>query len=449
MFYRIKEGEAGRGNIKQLLVPKQFRYEIMKIAHEGVFGGHLGTGKTRERIMKSFFWPGIGEDVTRFCRSCDSCQRTCHQGRVGKAPLVPTPLIETPFARVAVDLVGPLPRTEKGKNRYILTLVDYATRFPDAVALQGISTEQVAEAMLEIFSRLGVPNEVVSDRGSQFTGELMREVSALLHTKQIFCSPYHAMANGLCERFNGVLKSMLRRVAHDRPKDWDRLLHPLLFAYRETPQASTGFSPFELMFAHPVKGPLSLLKDLWTGDVDQEVRSSYEYVVGMRERLQQMMEVVAENSMKAKEKQKKYYDKTAKTRKFKAGESVLILLPTDTSKLLMTWKGPYKVVEPRGEVNYVILVKGKQKLYHVNMLKRYVSREEDEPIETVSAAIVEDDETDIAPMSLRGALPQLEETETFKDVKYGDTLSDDQRQQMEELISDIQIFSLTFLVGLS
>ena len=83
------------------------------------------------------------------------------------------PLIDEPFRRVAVDLIGPLhPPTDKG-NCYILTLVDYATRYPEAEALPTIETERVAEALVSIFSRVGVPREMLTDMGSQFTSTLM------------------------------------------------------------------------------------------------------------------------------------------------------------------------------------------------------------------------------------------------------------------------------------
>lgn len=75
---------------------------------------------------------------------------------------------------MAVDIIGPLHLpTEKG-NRFILTLVDYATRYPEAIALPGIDTERVAEALVEMFSRIGVPQEMLTDMGSQFTSSLMK-----------------------------------------------------------------------------------------------------------------------------------------------------------------------------------------------------------------------------------------------------------------------------------
>ena len=110
--------------------------------------------------------------------------------------------------------------SEKG-NRYILTVVDFATRYPEAVVLPKIETDQVAEALLEVFSRVGFPKEMLSDRGTQFTSDMMKEVSRLVSTKQLFTTPYNPCCNGLCERINGVLKSMLKKMCRERPKDWN------------------------------------------------------------------------------------------------------------------------------------------------------------------------------------------------------------------------------------
>ena len=128
------------------------------------------------------------------------------------------PVIDTPFQRVAIDLVGPLERRIENRNKYILTLVDYATRYPEAVALSSIETEAVAEALVSIFSRVGIPKEILTDMGSQFTSALMKEVSRLLSFKQLVTSPYHPICNGLVEHFNGTLKKMLTRMCAERPR---------------------------------------------------------------------------------------------------------------------------------------------------------------------------------------------------------------------------------------
>ena len=325
-------------------------------------------------------------------------------------------------------------------------MVDYATRFPDAIALSGISAQQVSDGLLELFSRLGIPREILSDQGTQFTSELMREVSKLLQTQQIFTTPYHAMANGLCERFNGTLKACLRRVAHKQPKSWDKHIAPLLFAYRETPQASTGFSPFELVFGHRVKGPLTILKDLWSSEVSTDVRSTYEYVIEMRERLQDAVELANEHLSEAKGRQKKYYDRGAKQRKFEEGDNVLILLPSDTSKLKMAWKGPYVVLERVSQVDYAISIKGKRRVYHANMLKAYITRPQDANA-CLSAAVVvdeEDAENHEPPMSLSESTLRLEQTEDWHNVVVSDTLDANQvsdvkvlLEQYSDVLSDV------------
>ena len=138
------------------MVPKSLRHRVMEVAHDSMFGGHLGTKKTEDRIITNFCWPEIHQDVTSFYGSCDVCQKTVTKRSISRAPLGEIPLIDLPFKRVAIDLVGPItPASEKG-HRYILTLVDYATRYPEAVPIKNINTETVAEALLDIYSRVGV-----------------------------------------------------------------------------------------------------------------------------------------------------------------------------------------------------------------------------------------------------------------------------------------------------
>ena len=168
--------------------------------------GHMATKRTVSRVLSEFYWPGVQTDVKRFCQSCDICQRTVARGKISKLPLQQMPLIDEPFHRVAMDLIGPLyPSTDRG-NRYVLTVVDYATRYPEAVALCNIDTECVAGALVDIFFRVGVPREMLSDNGSQFTSSVMKEVSRLISVRQLTITPYHPMCNGLVERFNGTLK---------------------------------------------------------------------------------------------------------------------------------------------------------------------------------------------------------------------------------------------------
>jgi len=159
--------------------------------------------------------------VTRFCTSCDICQKTIAKGSVPSVPFGKMPIIDTPFDRVAVDLFGPIfPPTERD-SKYIITMIDYATRYPDAVPLKDIQAETVAEALVNMFARVGVPKEILSDHGSQLLSAVMKEMCRLLYLKQLVTTPCHLICNGLIEKFSGTLKNMWRYMRAKKPKDWD------------------------------------------------------------------------------------------------------------------------------------------------------------------------------------------------------------------------------------
>ncbi|XP_077550676.1 uncharacterized protein LOC144163873 [Haemaphysalis longicornis] len=446
ILYRRYELATGR-TFRQVVVPKPLREPILRIAHETIRAGHQGIRRTTERILQEFYWPDLHGDVRRFVRSCDARQRTTPKGKVGITPLGNMPLIRTPFRRVADDLIGPFTPTSEKRNRYVLTLIDFATRYPDAIALPAIDTVQVAEALLEIFSRVGVPEEMLSDRGASFTSDLMQEVGRLLSFKLLRTIPYHAMANGLVEKFNGTLKAMLKRMCHEKPRTWDRYIVPLLFAYREVPQASLGFSPFEMIYGRHVRGPLSVLRELWTNEkIDDEVRTTYGYLVDLRTRLEGTCQLAHDKLKNAHLRQKKYYDRKCRPRKLRVGNKVLILLPTDSKKLLMQWKGQFKVVEAKNDIDYIIDVGGKTKVFHVNMLKLYVERQPLPPKQASVAAALSrtnfqssadegEDETNIP-------FPSLHASQSIADVRISRDLDPNRANKVRALLQAYQsIFS--------
>ena len=113
--------------------------------------------------------------------------------------------------------------------------------YPEAVPLKKIDTETVAEALVDIFSRLGIPEEILSDLGMQFVSDCMKEVARLLSIKQLTTTPYHPMCNRMTEKFNGTLKVTLKRLCSEQPRLCYRYINPLLFAYQELAQESTRF----------------------------------------------------------------------------------------------------------------------------------------------------------------------------------------------------------------
>ncbi len=149
-LYRVTQDAQSKEVTTQLFVPRSRREMIFQAAHCTPMAGHLGEAKTCERIMARFFWPGIHENVRRWCAACRECQLV-NPPATAKAPLRPLPLMEVHFERIGMDLIGPLERSARG-HRFALVLVDYATRYPEAVPLRSISAKSVAEALFRLIS---------------------------------------------------------------------------------------------------------------------------------------------------------------------------------------------------------------------------------------------------------------------------------------------------------
>ena len=194
------------------------RQDIIRSANEIPLAGHIGKQNTTTRILKRFCWLRIFSDVAEYVRHCSVCQRTA-SARVTQTTVrvIPLPSIGVPFQRVATDNDGPLPNTPGG-NQYILVVVDYATRYPKALAKKSTDAEMVALELVKIFARLRIPDELLTDQGSNSVSELLNQLSSLLRIRRIQTSPYHCQTDGLVERFKDTLMRMQRRFVqyHDR-----------------------------------------------------------------------------------------------------------------------------------------------------------------------------------------------------------------------------------------
>ena len=448
ILYR-KYKEVMRDEIKlQLMVPKELREKVMMVAHESLLSAHQGIKRTQDKVCKEFHWPSVLSDIKRYVMSCDVCQRAINKQGVSKAPLGHLPLIEEPFRMICVDIVGPIEPRSSGGHRYILTIVDMATRFPEAIPLKGISTEEVADRLFEFYCRMGFPQRIHTDRGSQFTSELMAEVNKLLIIRHTFTSPYHAMGNGVAERLNGTIKTTLKKLIVEQPKEWDRYLIPLLFALRDSVQEGHGFSPFELVYGRSTRGPMKILKELWTREgVEEETRDAYSYMLELQERISETCKIAQQEIAKTQIKNEKYYNKRSRYRKLDISDKVLLLLPLKTNKLQLKWQGPYVVRDKVGEYDYRIEDdKGRVKTYHINMLKKYNERnvggvdEEREEMLAAVVTVVNDGDTDKEEELLE--LYNGIQKETYKDVQINPQLTEKKKGELRKLIEEYgDIFS--------
>ena len=230
--------------------------------------GHLGINKTYHKILNQFYWPGLKSDVSQFCKSCHTGQTVGKPNQtIPKAHLQVIPAFDEPFSRIIIDCVGPLPKTKSG-HEYLLTIMCASTRSPEAIPLRNIKTQNIVSALVKFFTFVGLPKSVQSDQGSNFMSGIFQQVMHEFGITQYKSSPYHPESQGALERFHQTLENMIRSYCFDTEKDWDEGIHLLLFAVRESVQESLGFSPFELVFGHTVRGPLTFLKEKFLSNDD-------------------------------------------------------------------------------------------------------------------------------------------------------------------------------------
>src|SRR3989337_1276046 len=174
--YFINNQKLYRKNTNNLLqwviTPKHVEIILYNL-HKDMTGAHLGLDATYEKLKERYYWPKMFDDVQKYIKSCDNCQRRGKAKR--KEELLPL-TIGAPFDKIGIDIKGPLPLTTKG-NRYLVVAIDYFTKWPEARAIPNAKAETVAAFIFEeIICRHGVPKEILSNRGTHFNNALIDEL---------------------------------------------------------------------------------------------------------------------------------------------------------------------------------------------------------------------------------------------------------------------------------
>jgi transposase InsO family protein len=350
---RNYEDAHGLGQHLQLVVPKQSREEILRDIHGGALGGHLGEAKTLSRVKERFYWPGHSEDMKLWCKNCPDCA-----ARKTPAPKRTAPLQKFecgyPMQIVVTDIVGPFPESDQG-NTYILVAADYFTRWVEAYAIPNQEATTVANKLVdEMFCRFAIPEQLHSDQGRQFESELVQEVSRILQIHKTRTTPYHPQSDGLVERFNRTLLSMLATTVRGHPWDWENHLRKLCMAYNTSVHPSTGFTPFQLMFGRQARLPM----DVVYGSPAHEPRSASQYAAQLKETLEQSYQTIREHSQSEAKRQKEVYSKKVHGNQFNQGDLVWLHSPVvprgQSRKLHCPWTGPFKVVKRLSDAVYRI-----------------------------------------------------------------------------------------------
>ena len=235
--------------VPRVLVPLSWRRKIFDAVHNL---SHPSGRATLSIIARTYAWMGMRQDTLRWARECQACQMSkvaLHTKPTIKPILVP----ETRFEQVNVDIVGPF-AVDRG-FKYLLTMVDRTTRWPEAVPIPETTAETVVQAFLDNWvARFGIPAVVITDRGAQFTSELWKRTLAKLGIKASTTTAYHPQGNGLVERFHRSLKNALG-CAIRASKSWSRSLPWVLLGIRNAPRLDTATSTAEVMYGAPLRVP--------------------------------------------------------------------------------------------------------------------------------------------------------------------------------------------------
>ena len=158
-----------------------------------------------------------------------------------------------PMEATPVDFAGPF----IGKMFFII--IDAVSKWPEVFTMLATTAKQTIDALLSVFAHFGLPEQLVSDNGPQFTSEEFAQFMRDCGTKHIRCSPYHPSSNGLTEKFVQIFKRAMRASEKNEPSIHHRL-SDFLFSYISTPHATTATTLSELFMQHQLRTQFNLLK---------------------------------------------------------------------------------------------------------------------------------------------------------------------------------------------
>ena len=368
--FKIKNNMIYYGNL--IYIPEKLRLEILMKYHEKPAAGHLGIKRTLELITRNFWWPKIHIDVAKFVRSCETCARNKINRHRRYGLLQPLDTPDRPWKSIEIDFLCGLP-SSRGYT-VIMVVVDRFSKMIHLIPFKKIpDAKETAKAFMENIYRLhGLPKDIYTDRGSQFTSTLWQELMEMLGVKTIIATTDHHETVGQVERSNAFIEQYLRCYSrayyHD---DWIDWIYLAEFAYNNSINESTKETPFFINYGfHPSMDENFILSELDTNlKIARDISDNFNHIKDVL--------------IRSKELYKKAADKHRMAAPvFKEGDLVWIQSPPsfnseEKTKLAPCKYGPYKVQEVLRNNNYKVNIKNSpfpkhHPIFHVSELEPYI-----------------------------------------------------------------------------
>ena len=350
LLYRKKRSSLGW--LWQLLLPKPFRKDALKGAHDKM--GHLGRDRVLSVLEERVFWPGMRTDVERHIECCPRCLR------FKSAPeIAPLQSVTASFPLEVVHLDFLKVEDSRDQYRSVLVVTDHFTGFAQAYLAPNESARSTAKLFVEEFcTSFGIPERIISDQGRNFESDLLKEVCGVLGVTKTRTTPYHPQTNGQCERFNKTLLSMLGTLGPKEKAQWSRQLKLLTSCYNATRHRITGFSPHFLLFGWNPRLPVDLELGLPLPGSWMIGKGRSRWAQRLRRQMRWATRVAQKARLKEAEKDKRRYDRRARGYRLALGDLCLVRVRKH--------QGKHKIADRWSEDVYVVTkVNGANSLVYV------------------------------------------------------------------------------------
>ena len=327
---------------RQIVAPTALLARLLHLEHYPRTVAHPGVTRMLRTMRRTYFWPNMAEDVLETVRQCDACARNriSLSRRTNPLGLFPA---NAPLESVAMDILGPLPKTRHG-NRFLLVIADRYSKLTRTVPLRVTTALTVAQAFCEHWVFVyGPPVTLLTDNGPQFAAKFFQAACAELGIKKVFTTAYHPQTNGQVERYNRTLVEALRAYVSRRQDDWDEFTSAVTYAYNCRVHSSLGMPPMELVISRP---PVTASLENKPRDEEVTPRSAKREFL---ERLKTLRERAGGNLHRAQVRYKRGYDRSVKesNRGLREGDEAYVRAEAPQgeqhSKLDSLVQGPYQV----------------------------------------------------------------------------------------------------------